>query len=299
MITINRYELPVAGKAVETVIFDGPAHIGFFYEGAIDFGVPAGTRVYAPLDGTVTSVRNGQQKYGPSRTHADKANYVQIEHAAGERSSLVHLEAGSALVKEGDRVKQGQAVTRTGLSGRMTDPHLRWGISGNNGSEASLVTLQIRLGKAAAELVLKKERVVIPTARHSLTLRQLALPSDDMAYYKAVWENTGHVDNYGNDVSSKYRTVGDVRQARLETGEGLRMGIWDGQRFVGHGYATLAVNALVGYVESRFSRVFAEVHPDNSKSAAVLVRAGFHETGEAERDWGPAVIFEFTKSRPN
>ncbi|HEX4774895.1 MAG TPA: GNAT family N-acetyltransferase [Candidatus Saccharimonadales bacterium] len=315
--TANQYELPIAIKAVETVVFNSPAHVGV-YEGAIDFGTPVGTTVLAPLDGTVVAVMDEQQEYGSSSEYAHKANYVQIGHAESEISNLVHLEAGSAVVKEGDRIEQGQVVARTGLSGWMTDPHLHWDVIRKDVSVTGFETLKIKLGEAAAELVLKKEMVIIPTVREGLILRQLALPSDDEAYYEAVWENPEHVDNYENTVSPKYTRIDDVRQARLEAGNSLRMGIWDGEHFVGmikakvdegkdaeveigywlrasavgNGHATLAVQALAAHVNPLYPRVFAVVHKDNQKSADVLTRSGFAPTYETEKEWGPAVVFE-------
>lgn len=64
----------------------------------------------------------------------------------------------------------------------------------------------------------------------------------------------------------------------------------------GHGYASAAVTALTEFTNPRFTRVYAEVAPDNAKSIALLNRSGYQASGEVvERDWGKALVFEAPK----
>ena len=49
---------------------------------------------------------------------------VIIDHGFGVSSTLMHL--SKVLVKEGDRVEQGQVVAKSGASGRASGPHLDW-----------------------------------------------------------------------------------------------------------------------------------------------------------------------------
>ena len=54
-------------------------------------------------------------------------NALIIDHGLGVQSTFIHLQR--ILVKEGDRVVQGQTVARVGKTGRASGPHLHWGVS--------------------------------------------------------------------------------------------------------------------------------------------------------------------------
>lgn len=103
----------------------GKSHSGL-YKGAIDFIVPLGTPILAPLDGVIETVVDTNDKYGPSEEFRYYLNYVTIRHANGERSQPAHLARGSAQVKVGDIVKSGQQIGVTGNSGWMDKPHLHF-----------------------------------------------------------------------------------------------------------------------------------------------------------------------------
>ena len=153
-----------------------------------------------------------------------------------------------------------------------------------------------------------------------MVLRELTTHADDEALVEVVSEDIGHVDMYGNVVSSKYLTTDAAATARSSDSGELRLGIWDTDTFVGmissrlgvskkeaeieywlrasaigRGYATLAVEAITKYLAPKYKRLFAEVHVEHQKSADVLVRVGYHLIGEVERDWGRALIFELRK----
>lgn len=53
-------------------------------------------------------------------------NLVVVDHGNGEFSHYAHLATGSAKVKVGDRVKQGQPLALLGTSGNSTEPHLHF-----------------------------------------------------------------------------------------------------------------------------------------------------------------------------
>lgn len=81
----------------------------------VDVGVPVGTDVVAPAAGIVTLAHPDMFYSGGT---------VIIDHGFGVSSTLMHL--SSVLVKEGDRVEQGQRVALSGASGRASGPHLDW-----------------------------------------------------------------------------------------------------------------------------------------------------------------------------
>jgi len=81
----------------------------------VDVGIPVGTEVVAPAGGIVTLAHPDMFYSGGT---------VIIDHGFGVSSTLMHL--SEVLVKEGDRVEQGQRVAKSGASGRASGPHLDW-----------------------------------------------------------------------------------------------------------------------------------------------------------------------------
>lgn len=81
----------------------------------IDIVAPVGTQVIAPAAGVVRLAHPGMFFSGKT---------LIIDHGFGLSSSFLHL--SEILVKEGERVKQGEAIARVGASGRVTGPHLDW-----------------------------------------------------------------------------------------------------------------------------------------------------------------------------
>ena len=125
--TTNIYTYPVDLKYVNSVVeaTSSGSHSGP-YEGSVDFAVPIDTSVFAAEKGIVRRVRDDSSKYGNTQIYGNDANYITIEHANDELSEYLHLAKDSALVKVGDKVKSGQAIAKTGLSGWLHAPHLHF-----------------------------------------------------------------------------------------------------------------------------------------------------------------------------
>ncbi len=80
----------------------------------IDFRAPTGTRILATAPGTViTAGKSGG--YG---------NMVEIDHGNGITTRYAHL--STILVNVGDRITTGEAIARSGSTGRSTGPHLHY-----------------------------------------------------------------------------------------------------------------------------------------------------------------------------
>jgi murein DD-endopeptidase MepM/ murein hydrolase activator NlpD len=81
----------------------------------VDYAGPVGALVYAPASGVVTL------------THSDmfySGGTLIIDHGFGLSSSFLHL--SEILVKEGQDIKQGEAIAKVGKGGRASGPHLDW-----------------------------------------------------------------------------------------------------------------------------------------------------------------------------
>ena len=79
-----------------------------------DYGVPEGTEVHACADGKVVMAEN----------RISTGWSIVIEHLPGLYSLYYHLSAMD--VKEGDTVKQGDLIGKSGQTGLATGPHLHW-----------------------------------------------------------------------------------------------------------------------------------------------------------------------------
>lgn len=86
------------------------------YHGALDYGVPVGTEVYAAAEGVVLAAgwSNGGLGY-----------YTCIQHSGGLRTYYGHGN-GTRYVKPGDVVKKGQLIMLSGNTGNSSGPHLHF-----------------------------------------------------------------------------------------------------------------------------------------------------------------------------
>jgi len=81
----------------------------------VDVAAPVGTLVHAPADGLVTLANKDMFFSGGT---------LILDHGHALSSSFLHLSA--ILVKEGQRVRQGDPIAKIGATGRATGPHLDW-----------------------------------------------------------------------------------------------------------------------------------------------------------------------------
>ncbi|WP_294335040.1 M23 family metallopeptidase [uncultured Sphingomonas sp.] len=89
------------------------------YHSGIDIALPTGTPVAAPADGVVILAAEAPFTL--------EGNLLMLDHGMGLSSAFLHL--SRIDVREGETVRQGQAVGAVGATGRATGPHLHWGIS--------------------------------------------------------------------------------------------------------------------------------------------------------------------------
>ena len=92
--------------------------------------------VIAAAGGVVLGMRDGMddrpaQGPDPGRAGRECGNGVRLDHGGGWTTQYCHLQRGSVSVRKGARVSAGDALGRTGSSGRSELPHLHFQVERN------------------------------------------------------------------------------------------------------------------------------------------------------------------------
>ncbi|MFF7063651.1 peptidoglycan DD-metalloendopeptidase family protein [Pseudomonas sp. NPDC008258] len=126
-----RYAFPWVGGPFR--VTQGPngrvSHFGPKGRYAMDIAMPEGTTIIAAREGVVVKTENSQSGRAPNPS----GNFVRILHPDGTMGVYLHLMRGSVVVAEGQRVRQGQVLAKSGNTGNSTGPHLHFVVQRNVG----------------------------------------------------------------------------------------------------------------------------------------------------------------------
>lgn len=126
----GQFGWPLKGYGKKDITSEFGSRWGRLHAG-IDIGIPIGTDVYAAESGTVTAAGyNGT--YGLA---------VDIKHDDTYTTRYAHN--SKLLVSKGEKVKKGQAITKSGNTGRSTGPHLHFEVIVNGTAQNPLKFVEV------------------------------------------------------------------------------------------------------------------------------------------------------------
>ena len=142
---------------------------------AVDFAAPVGTPVLAARDGVVMQTEAGFGDAAPGEDEQaleSRANFIRILHDDGTMALYAHLQRGGVLARPGQRVRRGDAIGRSGNTGRSTAPHLHFVVQANRGMRLESVPFRmfgpqgiLRFSEAAAGGTMSPSPVGLAPAR--------------------------------------------------------------------------------------------------------------------------------------
>lgn len=135
-----RYPLPWRGGPFRLTQGANGKYSHFTPKGryAMDIAMPEGTPILAARGGMVVKTEGNQG----GRGNNPSGNFVRILHDDGTMGVYLHLKRGSVAVREGQRIKVGSQIARSGNTGNSTGPHLHFVVQRNVGLALESIPFQ-------------------------------------------------------------------------------------------------------------------------------------------------------------
>ena len=127
--TSNVYQLPYELGTQHTMIQGYYSRHTHRYKAAVDFKMKIGTPICAVADGIIMRIKDDSNLGGFNKKYKPDANYIIIQHDDSTRSSYRHLMFHGVMVAEGDTVRRGMIIGKSGNTGYTFTPHLHFMIS--------------------------------------------------------------------------------------------------------------------------------------------------------------------------
>ncbi len=143
METQNTYSIPFNVRHGVKAVSDPRVHFAHF-EHAVDFFLPAGTKVRAAAAGIVKDVHVEERCREKTFDDITYLNHIMIEHENGEYSQYAHLKKDSAVVSVGQEVSVGDALAMVGDAAPGGQPHLHFLVFRLAENDAGWETLEVQ-----------------------------------------------------------------------------------------------------------------------------------------------------------
>lgn len=122
------YICPIPGKSKANITTGYGSYSWGGNHTGVDWAVSKGTPILSVKDGTVITSKPLKNSDGSYRSYGE---YIIISHGDGTMTLYAHGLPGSRLVKEGEKVKQGQQIMSVGTTGNSTGYHLHFEVRVN------------------------------------------------------------------------------------------------------------------------------------------------------------------------
>jgi hypothetical protein len=119
-------------------------HFDAFGHNGLDFGLPAGSPIYATADGIVSMAQDDPTGYGL---------FIRLYHPHVRLGSL-YAHCSQLMVQEGTPVIQGQIIAKVGSTGNSTGDHLHWELCAQDNSGYINVSHGHLRGRANPEVIM-------------------------------------------------------------------------------------------------------------------------------------------------
>lgn len=133
----NKYLLPLNKKDIyHWHEHSSPVHKEKL-KNSLDMFVEKETMVYAAQSGKIVWIKNNSKKHGIGKKYLNLGNRIVIKHKNNEYSAYEHLKYKGVVVKKGQKVRKGQLIAFTGMSGWIAQPHLHFEVFNNPSRDES------------------------------------------------------------------------------------------------------------------------------------------------------------------